>query len=95
MGYWQKESEIEKMVGCFKVPLGWLIRVKTLCTFGFFGHCEPEENTWFEENTWRFEVILLVLSLKRGAERCKWNLVSVKIKKNLVKFCFGFAPCPI
>ena len=40
MGYWQKESEIEKMVGCFKLPLGWLIRVETLCTFGFFGYCD-------------------------------------------------------
>ena len=24
MGYWQKESEIDKKVGCFKVPLGLL-----------------------------------------------------------------------
>ena len=24
MGYWQKESKIEKKVGCFEVPLGSL-----------------------------------------------------------------------
>ena len=34
MGYWQKESEIERKVGCFKVPLGSLgLKFSRICYF--------------------------------------------------------------